>query len=45
MEKNNKQNYIKEIAENNNLGESKVKMTLMRTRNELKDYLSEKGLY
>lgn len=36
---------IKEIAENNNLGESKVKMTLMRTRNELKDYLSEKGLY
>ena len=36
---------VKEIADSLKIGESKVKMTLLRTRNELRDYLSENGVY
>lgn len=34
---------IKEIAADFNLGESKVKMTLLRTRSELKEFLKKEG--
>ena len=35
---------VKEIAQGMNLGESKVKMTLMRTRNKLREYLEKEGV-
>lgn len=35
---------IKEIAEQNNMSESKVKSMLFRTRNELKVYLEKEGI-
>lgn len=35
---------IKEIAARCGVGQSKVKMTLLRTRNALKTYLEEEGL-
>lgn len=35
---------VQEIAEKNNMGKSAVKMSLMRTRNKLKDYLQKEGL-
>jgi len=35
---------VQEIAENNNMGKSAVKMSLMRTRNKLKDHLEKEGL-
>lgn len=36
---------VKEIAQNNGIKESNVKVTLHRTRNELKNYLQKKELY
>lgn len=36
---------IKEIAADYGLSESKVKMTLLRTRNELREYLEKEGIY
>ena len=35
---------IKEIADKCGVGQSKVKMTLLRTRNDLKAFLEEEGL-
>ena len=35
---------ISEIADKYSLSESKVKMTLLRTRNKLKDYLEKEGV-
>jgi RNA polymerase sigma-70 factor (ECF subfamily) len=35
---------ITEIADKYSLSESKVKMTLLRTRNKLKDYLEKEGV-
>ena len=35
---------IKEIADRCDVGQSKVKMTLLRTRNALKEYLEKEGL-
>lgn len=34
---------VKEIAKENRLSESKVKMSLLRTRDKLKDFLTEEG--
>lgn len=34
---------VKEIAKENHTGESRVKMSLLRTRNKLKEYLMEEG--
>jgi RNA polymerase sigma-70 factor (ECF subfamily) len=34
---------VKEIAKENGMSESNVKMTLMRTREKLKEYLIEEG--
>lgn len=36
---------IKQIAADNNIGDSKVKMMLLRMRNELKEYLMKKELF
>lgn len=36
---------IKQIAADNNIGDSKVKMMLLRIRNELKEYLIKKELF
>ena len=36
---------IKEIASKNKMTESNIKITLLRIRNQLKDYLKEGGLY
>ena len=35
---------VREIAQSLGIGESKVKMTLLRTRNELKQYLEREGV-
>ena len=35
---------ISKIAEDNGFTESKVKMTIKRTRDDLRDYLVEKGI-
>ncbi|MCR4759889.1 MAG: RNA polymerase subunit sigma-70, partial [Oscillospiraceae bacterium] len=35
---------IKEIADKCGVSQSKVKMTLLRTRNHLKDHLEKEGL-
>jgi len=36
---------VKEIAREYNLTESKVTVTLFRTRKKLKEYLEEKGIH
>lgn len=36
---------IKAIAKEMNAGESKIKMALLRTRNELKNFLEKEGVY
>ena len=38
-------NSVKEIAENFGISESKVKMTLVRIRRRLKQFLGEEGVY
>ena len=38
-------NSVKEIAENFGISESKVKMTLLRIRRRLKQFLGEEGVY